>query len=262
MGAGVGGGPSGAPTAGMADAVYGGGDVGAFAGSFGGDPGTIASGAGAGLPASIGIPAYGGSGQAGIPVGIVGGPLAGEPTSVGPSASPMLSNFFNAAQMAKGFIPNSPITGVLSGVLTAGQALARGEDFGNAIAKGFTALATNSIPFTGMMTDAIQGQGPIIGLGNLLGVTGQAPIGRGGEGTEGGWGEVGNGPTGEPSVVSAGASPVAEAMAPVQAPMLSSQPFGWYSQGMKRVNMPWVSQPGSQQLRYNQSGNYGGMKRV
>jgi hypothetical protein len=31
---------------------------------------------------------------------------------------------------------------------------------------------------------------------------------------------------------------------------------------MKRVNMPWVSQPGSQQLRYNQSGNYGGMKRV
>jgi hypothetical protein len=168
----------------------------------------------------------------------------------------MLNNFFNAAQMAKGFIPNTPITGILTGVLTAGQALARGEDFGSAIGKGFTAFATNSIPFTGLMTDAIQGQGPIIGLGNLLGVAGQPPIGRGGEGTEGLASTAGNEPTGEPSMAP---SPVAEAVA---APMLSSQPFGWYSQGMKRVNMPWVSQAGSQQLRYNQSGNYGGMKRV
>lgn len=58
----------------------------------------------------------------------------------------------------------------------------------------------------------------------------------------------------------AGAPPVE---APVEAPAapapmpeysLSPQPFGWY--GMKRVNMPWVSQ------RPGFSGNYGGMKRV
>jgi hypothetical protein len=170
----------------------------------------------------------------------------------------MLSNLLNAAQMAKGFVPNNPFTGVLTGVLTAGQALARGEDLGSAIGKGFTAFATNSIPLTGLITDAIQGQGPIIGLGNLLGVTGQPPIGRGGEGTEGGQ-ALGGEAAPDMASVAQGQSPVAQAVA---APMLSAQPFGWYSQGMKRVNMPWVSQSGSQQLRYNQSGNYGGMKRV
>jgi hypothetical protein len=169
----------------------------------------------------------------------------------------MLSNLLQASKMVNQNIPNNPITGTVQGVLTALDSFfGRGNPLPTALSDGFIALTTNSIPFTGMITDAIQGQGPIIGLGNLLGVTGQPPIGRGGEGTEGLASTAGNEPTGEPAMAP---SPVAEAVA---APMLSSQPFGWYSQGMKRVNTPWVSQPGSQQLRYNQSGNYGGMKRV
>jgi hypothetical protein len=208
----------------MADTLYGG-----QGGSFHGDPPGALSNLGEVTPGTV--------------AGLVAGPIGS----------------------ALGSVFGGPIGGIGGGFLgNALAALMSGKDIGQAalslpasiggyalgnIGQGLGSLGSMALGLLGsnLIGSAMQGnQGTAPDIGASIATSGPEGVGP----------VAGAEPTGETAMAP---SPVAEAVA---APMLSSQPFGWYSQGMKRVNTPWVSQPGSQQLRYNQSGNYGGMKRV
>jgi hypothetical protein len=176
----------------------------------------------------------------------------GDATPSGPAATSggnsNLGYVVQAANLISSFIPAlAPVRGGLNGLATFVGDLLAGKDFGQALGHGFTSFATSAIPFSGM----IMGQLP---RGESTGET--ATMGQGIPGDLQGMasalmgGGVEQGMVPGVGALGAGAQP---APAPSQA--ISPSPMAQSYYGMKRVNLPWYSQPQSQNREY-------GMKRV